>query len=160
MTIFLNFLITMVFYPGLLVSIPCRQMAALRPNQWFQELLLTAFTVADICGRFSMGRRLGLNSGNIHLTVLLRALLFPCAIVCIVYPQATDVLALVVAVVFGFLNGYCLGLSLVVVVEIPGMTQEQRTTCGRLSACSVSAGLCAGSFASAGVAAALGLAGA
>merc|ERR1719323_1926818 len=52
LVICLNLFLTTLCYPGLITSIHCRQFVALRPGHWFQTLLLTAFTLADILGRF------------------------------------------------------------------------------------------------------------
>ena len=40
-----------------------------------------------------------------------------------------DLLSMLAVAVFGFLNGYCVSLSLIVVIEIPDLSQEQRKTC-------------------------------
>merc|ERR1712087_725622 len=83
--------------------------------------------------------------GNIQLCILIRAAIFPLIMFCIVSSSAFDALAFAVAAAFGFLNGYCVSLSLIVINEIPGMSDDQRKTCGRISACSVNLGLCLGS---------------
>lgn len=149
--IFLNLFLTTLCYPGLLTSITCRQMLFLRDGQWFQTLLLTAFTASDIVGRFLTRFRMGLNHRNIQIVILIRALVFPAILWCITDPAAPDVFAFFIVSVFGFLNGYCVSLSLIVINEIPELSDSQRKTCGRISACSVNAGLCAGSLAAAAI---------
>jgi len=143
--IFLNLFLTTLCYPGLITSIGCRQMLALRAGHWFQTLLLTAFTAADILGRFMLRFRMGLNHKNIQLVILIRACVFPMILWCITSPSAPDAVAFAVVSMFGFLNGYCVSLSLVVINEIPGMSDSQKKANGRISACSVNSGLCAGS---------------
>merc|ERR1719148_239056 len=106
-------------------------MVELRSGQWFQTLLLTAFTVSDIVGRFLTGFRFGLHPGNIGISIILRALVFPLIVLCIMDPAMSDHFAFVVVAMFGFLNGYFVSMSLIVVNEIPQMTDSQRKTCGR-----------------------------
>mmetsp|Transcript_103468 Transcript_103468/g.297240 ORF Transcript_103468/g.297240 Transcript_103468/m.297240 type:complete len:428 (+) Transcript_103468:61-1344(+) len=157
---FLNLFLTTLCYPGLITSIPCRQFTALRAEHWFQTLLLTAFALADIVGRFLTDERLGragLHYGNIWMTVVVRATLFPAMLFCIASPNASDGLAVAVVAAFGLLNGFCVSLALMVMNDIPELSAEQRKTCGRISACSVNSGLCVGSLAAAVLAIALGL---
>ena len=40
-----------------------------------------------------------------------------------------DVLSMAAVACFGFLNGYCASLCLIVVNEIPDLSAEQRKTC-------------------------------
>jgi len=147
--IFLNLFLTTLCYPGLITSIHCRQMLALRAGHWFQTLLLTSFTLADIFGRFMTRYRMGLHHGNIQRCVLVRAMVFPLVVFCIVDASASDQFSFFVSGLFGFLNGYCVSLSLIVINELPGLTESQKKTCGRISACAVNSGLCAGSLAAA-----------
>jgi len=109
-------------------------------------MLLTAFTVADTIARFCLDYRLGFHAGNVMWTVLIRALVFPLLLFCAISERSSDGLAVFAVALFGFLNGYCVSLGLILVNEIPGLTNEQRKTCGRISACSVNGGLCIGSF--------------
>merc|ERR1740121_2917775 len=81
--IFLNLFITTLCYPGLITSIRCRQMFELQEGHWFQTLLLTAFTMADILGRFMTRFRMGLHHGNIQIVILVRAMIFPLILYCI-----------------------------------------------------------------------------
>lgn len=152
LVICLNLFLTTLCYPGLITSIHCRQLVTLRPGHWFQTLLLTAFTLADIVGRFLTRFRMGLHHGNIQICILIRAIIFPLMVFCIVNPSATDNFAFLVVSMFGFLNGYCVSLGLIVINEIPDMSDSQRKACGRISACSVNSGLCLGSLAAAGIA--------
>jgi len=157
---FLNLFLTTLCYPGLITSIPCRQFLALEDEHWFQTLLLTAFTLADIVGRFMTDDRfgrLGLYHGNIWLTLVARSAIFPLVVYCISDASASDMAAFVVVALFGMLNGFCVSLSLIVMNDIPGLSADQRKTCGRISACSVNGGLCAGSLAAAALASILGL---
>lgn len=133
LVIFCNLLLTTLCYPGLLTSIPCRQFTALRGEQWFQTLLLTAFTVADIMGRFMTHYRAGLDHKNIWLTVVVRAVIFPLMMYCILSSAAHDLMSFAVVCMFGFLNGYCVSMALIVPNEIPGLSSEQRSTCGRIT---------------------------
>lgn len=144
--VFLNLFLTTLCYPGLITSIHCRQFLGLRTGHWFQTLLLTAFTFSDILGRILTRCRMGLNHSNIQVCVLLRAVVFPLILFCIASASASDLFSFLVVALFGFLNGYCVSLALIVINEIPGMTDSQRKTCGRISACSVNSGLCAGSI--------------
>jgi len=157
LTIFLNLFLTTLCYPGIITSMPCRQMLSLEGEHWYQTLLLTAFTLADTLARFQTHRRLGLYYGNIWITVILRAALFPAMLFCVMSSAAPDILAFIVVAIFGALNGYCVSLSLIVVNEIPKLSAEQRKTCGRISAFSVNGGLCLGSFCGAMLAYSLGL---
>eukprot|EP00428_Durinskia_dybowskii_P063210 CAMPEP_0170368854 /NCGR_PEP_ID=MMETSP0117_2-20130122/7673_1 /TAXON_ID=400756 /ORGANISM="Durinskia baltica, Strain CSIRO CS-38" /LENGTH=370 /DNA_ID=CAMNT_0010623537 /DNA_START=1 /DNA_END=1113 /DNA_ORIENTATION=+ len=142
LVVFLNFALTTLYYPGLLTSIPCRQFKALRAHEWFQELLLTVFTVGDILGRFATGNRFGLNYSNIWLTVVVRATMFPLIMVCIFWHSLPDIVSMAAVAVFGVMNGYCGTLSLMVVLEVPELVHdEQRKTCGRFSALGVNGGL-------------------
>jgi len=99
----------------------------------------------------------GLHHGNIELTVVIRALVFPLMLFCAVSDSAPDILSIAVVGCFGLLNGYCASLGLIVVNEIPKLTNEQRKTCGRISACSVNGGLALGSLAAAAIATSMGL---
>eukprot|EP00441_Pelagodinium_beii_P042777 CAMPEP_0197632294 /NCGR_PEP_ID=MMETSP1338-20131121/9112_1 /TAXON_ID=43686 ORGANISM="Pelagodinium beii, Strain RCC1491" /NCGR_SAMPLE_ID=MMETSP1338 /ASSEMBLY_ACC=CAM_ASM_000754 /LENGTH=437 /DNA_ID=CAMNT_0043203853 /DNA_START=34 /DNA_END=1347 /DNA_ORIENTATION=- len=157
LVILLNFFLTTLCYPGIITAIPCRQMLQLRAGHWFQTLLLTAFTLIDIIGRFMTHVRFGLHYGNVQLTVVVRAIVFPVMLFCATSDSATDVLSIAVVGCFGFLNGYCASLGLIVVNEIPHLTNEQRKTCGRISACSVNGGLALGSLAASAVATSMGL---
>lgn len=157
LTIFLNMSLTTLCYPGLLTSIPCRTFLALREDQWFQTICLTMFTLSDIPARLVTHRRFGLNHKNIFMTVLVRSVLFPLMLFCIMCDQSTDVIALAVVAFFGALNGYCVSISIITVNEVPGLSSEQRTTCGRITACSLNAGLAVGSLGADLVAGALGL---
>jgi hypothetical protein len=164
LTVFANLFLTTLCYPGIITSIPCRQFLGLRKDSWFQTLLLTSFTFADILARFfiSCGFKCGLSYRNIHLTVLIRALIFPVMLYCVqgwsALPWSTpsDGFSFFVVACFGFLNGYCVSLALIVVNEIPDLSNEQKLTSGRITACSVNSGLCLGSIAAASVASILG----
>merc|ERR1711971_687219 len=94
--VFLNLALTTLGYPGLITSISCRQFLALRSGHWFQELLLTAFTFADIIGRFLTHKRCGLSHKNIWITVVIRTLLFPILLFCTMSPLSSDWLAFAV----------------------------------------------------------------
>lgn len=153
LVIFINLFLTTLCYPGVITSIPCRQMEALADEHWFQTLLLTAFTLADIIARFLTHLRCGMDYSTIGWTILVRMVVFPCVLYCATSAEASDLLAFCMVAAFGFLNGYCVSLSLIVINEIPGLSDEQRKTCGRISACSVNSGLCLGSLAAAGLAA-------
>jgi len=153
--ILINLLLTTACYPGLITSIPCRQMSVLSSDEWFQTILLTVFTLADIVARFLTHIRVGLNYRNIYWTAIVRVLLLPLLIYCTVSKTGHDLLSMLAVAVFGFLNGYCVSLSLIVVIEIPDLSQEQRKTCGRISACSVNTGLCLGAFSAAALSSAL-----
>jgi len=157
LTIFLNLFLTTLCYPGLLTSIPCRNYVGLRKGHWFETLLLTAFTLSDTMARFLTEYRLGLNWRNVFVTVLVRSILFPLLLICATLGSATDSLAIICVCFFGALNGYCVSLSLIVVNEIPRLSNEQRKTCGRISACSVNSGLAFGSFMAAVLATSIGL---
>lgn len=150
--IFANMFLTTLCYPGMITSIPCRQLLVLRSEHWFQTLLLTAFTSADILGRFFTSFRCGLHHGNIQITILIRAAILPLMLICISHPSTTDAMAFAVVAAFGWLNGYCVSLALIVINEIPRLGNEQRKTCGRISACSVNGGLCLGSVVAAAAA--------
>jgi len=152
LAIFLNLVLTTLCYPGLLTSIPCRQLHALNSEHWFQTLLLTMFTLADIVGRFMTHNRFCLAHNNILLTVGIRAAVFPPLLLCIVSASVGDAFSLVVVAAFGFLNGFCVSLALIVINEVPGLSDEQRKTAGRISACSVNSGLCVGSLLAAAIA--------
>lgn len=145
--IFSNFILTTICYPALITAIPCRQMQSLASAEWFQTLLLTIFTLFDISARFVTHIRFGLHHGNIQWTVIIRALLLPLMIFCAASQIGNDVLSMAAVACFGFLNGYCASLCLIVVNEIPDLSAEQRKTCGRISAVSVNCGLCVGSLA-------------
>jgi len=157
LTIFLNMFLTTLCYPGLLTSIPCKTFISLRKDQWFQTLCLTIFTLSDIVARLQVNHRLGLNHKNIFITVLLRSALFPLMLFCIRSELSTDVVAFIIVAAFGALNGWCVSLSIITVNEVPQLSGEQRTTCGRITACSLNAGLAAGSLGADLVASALGL---
>lgn len=158
LAVFSNFTLTTLCYPGMLTSIPCRDFLALRSGAWFETLLLTVFTLCDITTRFFTHRRCGLRWNNIWITVLMRLALFPAVLYCILSPDSTDVVSIVVVGLFGALNGYVCSLSLIVVNEIPMLvTDDQRKSCGRISACSVNGGLAAGSLLAALFASSLGI---
>ncbi|CAE7401838.1 ETN8 [Symbiodinium sp. CCMP2592] len=145
LAIIANFTLTTFCYPGLITAIPCRQMLWLQPGHWFQTILLTVFTLFDISARFVTHIRCGLHHGNIQWTVVVRSALLPLMIFCAVSESSSDLLAMAVVATFGFLNGYCASLCLIVINEIPTLSAEQRKTCGRISACFVNSGLALGS---------------
>jgi len=155
-TIFLNLFLTTLCYPGIITAIPCRDYLALRQGEWFGTLLLTAFTVADMIGRLLTGHRFGLTYSNIWLTTVVRGIVFPIMLVCATL-ALPDLLSFAIVAAFGFLNGFCVSLSLIVINDVPGLSNEQRKTCGRISACAVNGGLCMGSIGAAGLAAVFGL---
>lgn len=157
LAIFLNLFLTTLCYPGMITSIPCRQMLHLQEGQWFQTLLLTAFTLADIFARFCTNYRLCLRPGNVMWTVAVRVCVFPLVLLCAAWDDAQDTWAFAAVSAFGFLNGYCVSLSLILVNEVPRLTSEQLKTNGRISACSVNGGLCAGSMGAMLLATTLGL---
>ena len=157
LVILLNFFLTTLCYPGLITAIPCRQMLWLQAGHWFQTLLLTVFTVIDIAGRFATNVDFGLHHGNIQWTVVVRSLLFPLMVFCASSDLATDLMSALVVACFGFLNGLCASLSLIVINDIPSLSIEQRKTCGRISALSVNSGLALGSLAASALAASMGL---
>ncbi|CAL1144987.1 unnamed protein product [Cladocopium goreaui] len=146
LVIFANFTLTTFCYPGLITAIPCRQMQWLKSGHWFQTILLTVFTLFDISARFVTQHRVGLHYGNIQWTAVVRSLLLPLMIYCAISESGSDLLSMAVVASFGFLNGYCASLCLIVINEIPTLSSEQRKTCGRISACSVNTGLCVGSL--------------
>eukprot|EP00434_Breviolum_minutum_P023582 symbB.v1.2.020802.t1/scaffold1768.1/size102365/3 len=154
LVIFANFTLTTFCYPGLITAIPCRQMKWLQSGHWFQTILLTVFTLFDISARFVTHYRLGLYYGNIQYTALLRSLLLPFMVYCAASETGSDLFSMAVVAAFGFLNGYCASLCLIVINEIPTLSTEQRKTCGRISACSVNTGLCVGSLGASALAAA------
>jgi len=147
--VFLNLFLTTLCYPGLITSIRCRQLLALRAGQWFQTLLLTVFTLSDIAGRMMTGARMGLHYGNVWICILIRVVIFPLILLCIMSASVPDTWSFLIVSAFGLLNGYCVSLGLIVLNEIPDLTDSQKKTCGRISACSVNSGLCAGSMAAA-----------
>eukprot|EP00913_Durusdinium_trenchii_P025992 g24388.t1 len=155
LVIFANFVLTSFCYPGLITAIPCRQMEWLRRGHWFQTILLTVFTLFDISARFITHIRFGLYYGNIQWTAVIRAILLPLMIYCAAVETGSDLLSMAVVAAFGFLNGYCASLSLIVINEIPSLSTEQLKTCGRISACSVNIGLCVGSLGASALASAL-----
>ncbi|CAE8603914.1 unnamed protein product [Polarella glacialis] len=157
LVIIMNFFLTTLCYPGLITSIPNRQMVQLSTAHWFQTLLLTVFTCADIPGRFLTHKRFGLHHGNVGWTVVIRAAVFPLMLFCASSADASDILAFAVVALFGGLNGYCASLSLIVINEIPTLSTEQRKTCGRISACSVNGGLALGSLAASAISLMMGL---
>ena len=53
-------------------------------QEWFQTILLTVFTLADIVARFLTHLRVGLNYRNIYWTAIVRVLLLPLMIYCAV----------------------------------------------------------------------------
>ncbi|CAE7206700.1 ENT7 [Symbiodinium natans] len=140
LVILANFTLTTFCYPGLITAIPCRQMLWLKSGHWFQTILLTVFTIFDICARFVTHIRCGLHHGNIQWTAVLRSALLPLMIFCAISDSSSDLLAMAVVATFGFLNGYCASLCLIVINEIPTLSPEQRKTCGRISACFVNSG--------------------
>lgn len=152
LVILLNFFLTTLCYPGLITAIPCRQMLWLQAGHWFQTLLLTVFTTIDIAGRFATSIDFGLYHGNIQWTVVVRSLLFPLMLFCASSDLATDLISVLVVACFGFLNGLCASLSLIVINDIPSLSIEQRKTCGRISAFSVNSGLALGSLAASALA--------
>jgi len=88
----------------------------------------------------------------------MRLALFPAVLFCILSTTSTDVLSIIVVGLFGALNGYACSLSLIVVNEIPMLvSDEQRKSCGRISACSVNGGLAVGSLLAAMLASSLGI---
>eukprot|EP00440_Ansanella_granifera_P000983 gb/GFBE01001061.1/.p1 GENE.gb/GFBE01001061.1/~~gb/GFBE01001061.1/.p1 ORF type:complete len:429 (+),score=83.29 gb/GFBE01001061.1/:1-1287(+) len=157
LVILLNFFLTTLCYPGLITAIPCRQMLQFQAGHWFQTLLLTVFTLMDIPGRFVTHIRCGLYHGNVQWTVVVRSLVFPLMLYSAASDSASDLMAILVVAGFGFLNGYCASLSLIVINEIETLSIEQRKTCGRISACSVNTGLALGSVAASGLATWMGL---
>lgn len=146
-TIFANFALTTFCHPGLITAIPCRQMRSLEHDQWFQTILLTVYTVCDVIARCGTEFRFGLNYRNIYWTAILRLITVPFMLFCAFSVLSSDVFAFLVVAIAGFQNGYCASLCLIVVNEIPELTAEQLKHCGRISACSVNAGLAAGSVA-------------
>ena len=146
-TIFANFALTTFCHPGLITAIPCRQMRSLEQDQWFQTILLTVYTVCDVIARCGTDFRFGLNYRNIYWTAILRLITVPFMLFCAFGVLSSDVFAFLVVAIAGFQNGYCASLCLIVVNEIPELTAEQLKHCGRISACSVNAGLAAGSVA-------------
>jgi len=159
MVIFLNLTLTTLCYPGMVTSIPCRQFTFLEKDHWFQTLLLTAFTVADIIGRIMTKYTFGLTYKSIHWTVVVRLFVSPAILLCIQSRALGDAVSFSVVMAFGFLNGYCVSLALIVPNEMKHLTENQRKTCGFMSACSVNSGLCAGSLLAAAAAVGLGLGG-
>ncbi|CAJ1347219.1 unnamed protein product [Effrenium voratum] len=145
LVIFVNFALTTFCYPGLITAIPCRQMTWLRNGHWFQTILLTVFTLFDISARFITQHRFGLYWGNVQWTAVVRSLLLPLMVYCAASETGSDLVSMAVVAAFGFLNGYCASLCLIVINEIPSLSNPQRKTCGRISACSVNTGLCVGS---------------
>jgi len=146
LVIIANFTLTTFCYPGLITAIPCRQMLWLKEGHWFQTILLTVFTLFDISARFVTHIRCGLHHGNIEWTAVIRGALLPAMLYCAMSDSASDLLSMAVVAMFGFLNGYCASLCLIVINEIPTLSPEQRKTCGRISACFVNSGLALGAF--------------
>lgn len=159
MVIFLNLTLTTLSYPGMITSIPCREFSFLEKDAWFQTLLLTAFTSADIVGRIMTKYTFGLTYNNIYWTVVFRFFLSPLILFCIWSSALGDAVSFSVVMAFGFLNGYCVSLALIVPNEMKHLSDDQRKVCSFMSACSVNSGLCAGSLLAAAAAAGLGLSG-
>ncbi|CAJ1422363.1 unnamed protein product [Effrenium voratum] len=122
LVIFVNFALTTFCYPGLITAIPCRQMTWLRNGHWFQTILLTVFTLFDISARFITQHRFGLYWGNVQWTAVVRSLLLPLMVYCAASETGSDLVSMAVVAAFGFLNGYCASLCLIVINEIPSLS--------------------------------------
>lgn len=58
-----------------ITAIPCVTFTSLDKDHWFQTILLTVFTTADVIGRFSVRFRGPLDHSNVWLTLIFRKLL-------------------------------------------------------------------------------------
>ena len=109
----------------------------------------TLFTVTDTISRFGVRYRMGFQWKTFNRTVAIRAVLIP-----LLWIAASggviqsDTFSIVAVIVFGIMNGYCISLSLILMNEIPGMTNQELAVAGRFSAVSVNLGLCVGGIVS------------
>ncbi|KAF4686038.1 Metal transporter cnnm2 [Perkinsus olseni] len=156
--IFAQLIITLTCYPAVVTAIPCVTFTSLDEDHWFQTILLTVFTTADVIGRFSVRFRGPLEYSNIWMTLVFRALLVPILISCATGSISSDWASLSAIFVFGLANGYSVSLTLITVNEIPGLTADELKATGRFSAVSLNLGLCLGGFLAMGIGLWLGIA--
>ncbi|EER12556.1 conserved hypothetical protein [Perkinsus marinus ATCC 50983] len=157
--IFSQLMITLTCYPSVITAIPCVTFTSLDKDHWFQTILLTVFTTADVIGRFSVRFRGPLDHSNVWLTLIFRALLVPFLFSCATEVISSDWISLPVIFIFGLANGYSVSLTLITVNEIPGLTADELKAAGRFSAVALNSGLCIGGFVSMGIGLWLGIAG-
>ncbi|KAF4729393.1 hypothetical protein FOZ62_009836, partial [Perkinsus olseni] len=138
--IFAQLIITLTCYPAVVTAIPCVTFTSLDEDHWFQTILLTVFTTADVIGRFSVRFRGPLGYSNIWMTLVFRALLVPILVSCATGSISSDWASLSAIFVFGLANGYSVSLTLITVNEIPGLTADELKATGRFSAVSLNLG--------------------
>jgi len=156
LVVFLHFAFCGFGYPAMITAIPCLSDSWLRKDHWFQTILLTCFTIADLVFRFLVRFRGPLTPSNIGWTVLARAVLLPLLVVAAV-GGLSDWLAVGVVILFGVSNGYLISLSLIIMNELPNCSKDELFNVGRFSAFAVNSGLCVGGLAAAACASLLGL---
>ena len=148
--VFTHFVFCSFGYPAMITAIPLysqslRDSSFLGKENWYQAILLTAFTVTDTLSRFGVRYRFKFNSQNFLQSVYIRALLIPLLwIAASGWMVQSDFFSIVSVLIFGITNGYCISLSLILMNEIPGMTNQELAIAGRFSALSVNSGLCVG----------------
>ena len=139
-------------------EIPSFSNPVLNTTEWWPLLLLFAFAVMDVCGRFTVPYRMGLNVDNIHYAVLFRLLLLPLVVILARHNDNNnnnidsesyqhhllllDLCSMIVVSLLGFTNGYLGSLSIVLVNE--RVDPEHRGVVGTLTGFTLNAGLVAG----------------
>ncbi|KAF4669399.1 Metal transporter cnnm2 [Perkinsus chesapeaki] len=126
-----------------ITAIPCVTFTSLDHDHWFQTILLTVYTAADVIGRFSVRFRGPLNYSNIWITAVFLALLVPILILCASGIISNDWVSLCSVLVFGLANG---------------LTADELEATGRFSAVSLNLGLCMGGFLAMGIGLCMGIA--
>ena len=150
LVVFVHFLFCSLGYPAMITAIPLYSPSLsintfLGKENWYQAILLTAFTVADTASRFGVRHRFSFTPENFYKSVLIRAALIPLLwMAACGFVVQSDLFSVLAVVLFGITNGYCISLSLILINEIPEMSMEELAVAGRFSAFSVNAGLCVG----------------
>mmetsp|Transcript_67147 Transcript_67147/g.132220 ORF Transcript_67147/g.132220 Transcript_67147/m.132220 type:complete len:462 (+) Transcript_67147:25-1410(+) len=116
--LFTVFFSTLLLWPPLITEIKSFNFPYLQETQWWPLILLTIFSSADCIGRVSLPFRMGLNSSNIWVAVLLRLILFPlliCSAKGIYFTH--DAFSVFFVFCLGFTNGYLGSLTIILINE-------------------------------------------
>jgi equilibrative nucleoside transporter 1/2/3 len=148
--VFTHFVFCSFGYPAMITTIPLysqtlRENTFLGKENWYQAILLTAFTITDTVSRFGVRYRFKFDWKNFTQSVYIRAALIPLLWIAASGSLVnSDFFSILAVLIFGITNGYCISLSLILMNEIPGMTNQELAIAGRFSALSVNSGLCVG----------------
>jgi len=148
--VFVHFVFCSFGYPAMITAIPLYSSSLstgtfLGKENWYQAILLTIFTITDTVSRFGVRYRFQFDAKNFMQSVYIRAALIPLLWIAASGSLVhSDFFSIISVIVFGITNGYCISLSLILMNEIPGMTNAELAIAGRFSALSVNLGLCVG----------------